>query len=589
MPRSKPFPITPPPGVVKTEADSIALGRWTDAQGVRFVRRQPQKIGGWERQTAEATIGSPRAIHGWRGADFVNYAAAGTYRKLYGYDPEWSLNDITPLRASGTLTDPFSTTEDSSVVSVAHAAHGVAAGDTVIFANADAVGGLTIDGAYTVLTVTNSGVYTIDAGGDATSTVSGGGGSVDYEYEVTSGTEFGSLGLGWGVGGWGLGTWGTAREGSSIVIEPRVWSLDNFFALLLATFNGGSIYVFDPEGGGFDRATVIADAPDDVRFVFVTPEGFVVALRESMTVAWCSQSDYTTWTPATNNTAGSRTLGLGNKLVGGRVLGQYVSLIWSDAGLFSMTWNGSKYVFATRLIARDCGLIAPQASVTVNGVAYWMGSSNFLMYDGSVRPMPNVEDIRSFVYDDLRREYAYQCHAVYNPQFHEVWFFYTPMGSDAPTRCVIFSINDQCWTPLTLARSAGARFTTEDSPLYMASPSGHVFLHETGVDDDGAPLPWSLTLAPYALQDGDRSMDIDGLRFDAKGQVGDITATVTAWDELRDPDTMDSETETFGPTDSSMDFRASGRYLGLTLSGDGIGCDFRLGKPVAFIAPGAER
>jgi hypothetical protein len=588
MPKARPFPITPPPGVVKTEADSVALGRWTAAQAARFVRGRIQKIGGWEKQTAEATSGAPRAIHGWRGSDFVNYAAVGTYRKLYAYDPEWTLNDITPLAETGTLTDPFTTTDGSSIVSVADSAHGRLAGDMVIFDGADAVGGLMINGPYTVLTVTNANAYTIDAGSNASSGATGGG-SVDYEYEVSSGTEFGSLGLGWGVGGWGLGTWGTARPGSSIVIEPRVWSLDNYFSVLLAAFNGGSIYEFDPAGGVFDRAEVIADAPDDVRFIFVTPEAFVVALREDMTVAWCSQGDYTVWTPATSNTAGSRTLGYGNKLVGGRVLGQYVSLIWSDAGLFSMTWNGSKYIFATRLIARDCGLLGPGAAVTINGIAYWMGQNNFLMYDGSVRPMPNVEDIRSFVYDDLRREYAYQCHAVLNPRFNEVWFFYTPTGGTAPTKCVIYSINDQCWTPFTVTRCSGARFTTEDSPIYMTGNDGHVYLHETGVDDDGASLPWSATLAPYALEDGDRAMDIDGFRFDAKGQVGDIAVALTAWDELRDTDTMDSETETFGPTDSHMDFRASGRYLGLTLSGEGVGCTFRLGKPVAFIKPGAER
>ena len=51
-------------------------------------------------------------------------------------------------------------------------------------------------------------------------------------------------GYGWGVGPWGLGTWGTARSSSTISIEPRIWSLDHFGILLLAAYNGGSIYDF---------------------------------------------------------------------------------------------------------------------------------------------------------------------------------------------------------------------------------------------------------------------------------------------------------------------------------------------------------
>jgi hypothetical protein len=70
--------------------------------------------------------------------------------------------------------------------------------------------------------------------------------------------------------------------------------------------------------------------------MFVTQERFVVALLIGMIVQWCSQGDYMTWTPSATNTANARTLTVGTKLVAGRVLGPFLSLIWSDAACYLM-------------------------------------------------------------------------------------------------------------------------------------------------------------------------------------------------------------------------------------------------------------
>src|SRR5262249_29745318 len=151
------------------------------------------------------------------------------------------------------------------------------------------------------------------ANGSSNATVSSTGGTVTFQYEIPVGSELGVFGLGWGVGPWGAGTWGTPRPSSTIFTEPRVWSLDHFGKLLIASYHGRSIYVFDPsQAQPWPRATLAAPtdpgAPTDCRYVFVTAERFVVALRENMVISWCSQGDFTTWTPDPTNTANTRTL-----------------------------------------------------------------------------------------------------------------------------------------------------------------------------------------------------------------------------------------------------------------------------------------
>jgi len=590
MLQSRPFPIAPPPGIVKTETERVAVGRFIDGNNIRFVRGRAEKRGGWVKAYAAATSGTPRAIHAWRDLSANQFLAAGTYRKLYVYDTNNGQNDVTPFRAVGTLpADPFTTQAGSPNVTVTHANHGLGPGDTIVFSGANPVGGLTLDGTFTVMTATLS-AYVFAAPGNASSSTTGGGAAVKFEYEIPVGTELGVYGLGWGVGPWGIGAWGTARPSSTIFIEPRVWSLDHFGKILLASYNGGSIYTFDPSAAQpWPRAQIIATAPTDCRHVFVTAERFVVALRENMVMSWCSQGDYTVWSPAATNTANTRTLTDGTKLVAGRLLGPFVSLIWSDAACYIMQWTGSKYVHDTRLIGRNCGLIAPGAAVTVNGVAYWMGHETFLTYDGSIHPMANVEDIRKFVFDTIKRDYGYQCGAVYNPKHHEIEFFYTVTGEANPTRSVIYSIADQCWSPQTLGRASGTNFTQGDTRPYMAGTDGYIYQHENGMDADGAALAYRLKLAPYALDGAAALTDIEGFEADFKDQVGDITLTLTARDRLRDAALMETEVETIGPADALIDLRVAGRYLDLEIAGNAPGGFFRWGEPQTLIKPAGAR
>ena len=590
-----PLPITPPPGVVLTESRRAAEGRWIGSQNIRFIKARPQKTGGNLNAVTTPTSGNPRALHAWRDTVQNSYMAAGTYRKLYVYDSSWAQNDITPFRSTGTLgTNPFTTVSGSPIVTVAHTLHGVNIGDTVIFAGAAAVGGLTLNGPFLVSLVIDANTYQITAPSNATSSATGGGAAVTFSYEVPIGTELGAYGLGYGAGGYGLSTYGTARASSTIYIEPRIWSLDHFGVFLIAGYNGGSIYYFDPTAvQPWGRALIIsADAglPADVRYVFVTNERFIFALRAGMQVSWPSQGSLTDWTSTPLNTANTRTLSEGTKLVAGRVLSDFVSLVWSDAALFRFQYTGSSYLYNSSMIAKDCGLLAPGAAVTAGGIAYWMGQNTFWMYNGSVIPMPNVEDIRKYVFDMVDIGSGYQCTAVYNPLFNEIWFFYTVTGQVSPTMGLIYSIDNQCWAPLDYGRVGGTHFTQGDTRPYMGAADGFIYQHENTNDNNGVALPYSLTLAPAAMADGNDHMDVMYVVPDFKDQVGDITMTINTWDRLNDSAMEDTETQNVVATDSgTIDYRVSGRYLGLTFGASSLGCYMRLGKPVAFIQSSGNR
>lgn len=437
----------------------------------------------------------------------------------------------------------------------------------------------------------------------------GGGGSVTYEYEIPVGTELGAYGQGWGVGPWGLGTWGTARGSSTIFIEPRVWSLDKFGVVLLATYNGGSLWSFDPtQAQPWPRAVstfggVPMNAPTDFRAMFVTPERFVFGLCDQMVVKVCSQNDPTDWVPSTSNTAFQRTMQEGGKLVGGKVLAPFISLVWTDAALYLFQYTGSQFVYNSSLAGKDCGLISPNGAITVDGVAYWMGPDNFYQYNGSVSPMLNVEDIRKYVFDAVPVSLAFQCAAIYVPKYHEIWWFYPTTGATNPTNYVIYHINDGIWSigtadfyssvGMTAGRASGSHFTAGDTSPLMAGTDGYLYNHDPigdAYNDNGNPLVWTLNLSPYALNEGLQNIDVEGILFDFFQQSGNVDATVNTYDRLTDLAPMDTQTQVVPDIQAGLtDYRVSGRYIGLTMTSDDLGNYMRLGKPVAFGRPTARR
>ena len=196
MPQARPIPLDIPAGVVKTESDRVIEGRWKDSQWMRFVKGRPQKRGGHTVQTAVADIavGTARALHAWRDLEAQEYIAGGTHTKLLVWDRSFEIHDITPFVATGTLANnPFTTTNTSQIVTVAHTSHSVRSGATVIYAGASAVGGLTLNGTFTVLT-TLANSYTFDAGSAATSTATGGGGGGAGGGSATTGAGGGGGG-----------------------------------------------------------------------------------------------------------------------------------------------------------------------------------------------------------------------------------------------------------------------------------------------------------------------------------------------------------------------------------------------------------
>ena len=230
-------------GVNKENTRYTNENGWYESQWVRFRQGTPEKIGGWARISANTFLGVCRSLWNWVTLGSLNLLGVGTNLKFY-IESGGAYNDITPTEPLVTLTNPFSTTSGSNVVTVTDASDGFITNDFVTFTDGTAVGGLTISGEYQI-TKTSSTTYTITAASNASSTATGGG-TVYAVYQIGTGPSYATPLSGWGAGTWGSGSGGF---GSTSTDSLRLWSQGNFGEDLVFGPRAGGIYYWDASIG----------------------------------------------------------------------------------------------------------------------------------------------------------------------------------------------------------------------------------------------------------------------------------------------------------------------------------------------------
>ena len=142
------------PGVNRENTRYTSEGGWYDGDKVRFRQGTPEKIGGWEQISGSTYYGVCRSLWSWAKLNGTPLMGVGTNLKYY-IEQGFNYYDITPIRASTTLSNPFTATSGSAVVEVADTAHGAADGDFVDF-----TGALSLSAQTCTMTIANPCVVT---------------------------------------------------------------------------------------------------------------------------------------------------------------------------------------------------------------------------------------------------------------------------------------------------------------------------------------------------------------------------------------------------------------------------------------------
>lgn len=619
------FRLALKPGIDKQNTEYGAEGGWIDGDYIRFRYGLPEKLGGWTSFAQQTTylVGVITDIITWNSLSGAPYLMVGTNKKLYVFQGGLWV-DITPIRettAPGAVT--FAATNGSNIVTVTDTAHGASVGDFVTFSGAVSLGGNVtaayLNAEFEIKNIVSSSTYTIQVGVTANSSDSGNGGaSVVGTYQVNPGNVVGYFDYGWGTGTWNYSTWGTPRTGlSNFKLIPGTWKLDTYGEDIICQITGGPIYIWDTSAGlTNNRATAIAGAPTKSSYALVsTPDRHLVCFgtetvigttssQDPMFVRFSNQEDINTFAESATNTAGGQRLTDGSIILTAiRSRGQI--LIFTDTSLHGMQYVGPPYTFGFQQLGANCGCIGAHAAVDVNGLAFWMGTEAFYLFDGTVKKMPCT--VQDYVFKDINLTQGYKTAAGVNSQFNEVTWFYCSASSDVINRFVSYNYLENVWSTGSLARTAWSDIGTYPRPIAsdfdassteatlstiygLTAGRSLLYNHEDGVNGNGSPITSFIKSGYFDIGDGDSMLYMRRFIPDFQNQVGDLTVHLLLRpypQATANPSSLDPYIIT--PTTQKVDTRARGRQISLRIESDDINTNWRYGTLRVDIQPDGLR
>ena len=486
---------------------------WYDCDKIRFRSGSAEKLGGWSPFSTSYYLGICRSLNNWVTLGGNKLIGVGTNLKFY-VNQGGSYYDITPLRDTETLTNPFETTSGSPIVEVTDAAGGYSDGDFVTFSGATAVGGLTLNGEYQISAIGGT-TYTITAASNASSSATGGG-TVTAAYQVNIGPAVVVPLTGWGAGAWGTGTWGV---GSASTDSLRIWSQSNFGEDLIFAPRGGGLYYWDASSGvtanrGVNVTTLggASDVPTKVNIVYVSDISRFVfcfgctdlssSVLDPMLIRWSDQESVVDWTPAPTNQAGSLRLSQGSEIVSVIQSRQEV-LVWTDSALYSLQYLGAPEGWGATLVGENISIAGQKSVSLASGISYWMGIDKFYKYDGRTQTLRC--DLRQHIFSDINTAQLEQVVCGTNEGFNEVWWFYCSRNSVVLDRYAIYNYLEDIWYYGNMGRTAWLDSGLQAGPI-AATYVNNLVNHEVGNDDNmnGTPVAMAsfITSAEFDLDDG---------------------------------------------------------------------------------------
>jgi len=605
------------PGIDKQDTAYSAgdQRKYVDSNFVRFHYGKPERWKGWSYlpNPNKAIVGVVRDTHSWIGLDGTRYLALGTDRKLYLYS-EGEVYDITPIRETAALTNPF-TTNGTTTVTVTDASHGALVGDFVTFDSFSSIDGLDMNQEFEVITVPSSSTYTVTHTSTASGSTSGGGGTGNAVYQINTGPTASTYGYGWGTLTWNLSTWNTPRSSSNVVVAGRNWSLDNFGEDLIATVLDGGTFIKDISGSITARATALSNAPTASRFSLVSTDTRHLmifgtettignnATQDDLLFRFSDREDATDYTPVATNEAGSLRISDGSRIVGAvKSSGQI--LVWTDTSLHGVQFVGTPFTFGLRQLGANCGLIAQHAAVEINGRSYWMSDNSFYMYDGVVKKMPcSVQD---YVFDDLSYTNKADIACGINTAFNEIIWYYPSANATQIDRAVAYNYLENTWYTVNLGRTTWLGAYVYEQPiateydasitanvstiLGLTAGASYIYEHESGNNQaDGTAISAFLTTGSVEIADGDELMSVSRLVPDFDNLANTMTATLTL-EQYPQSAANVTTTGSITNTTEKIDVRGRGRAVKIKYETNTVNdTAWRLGSTKLQLRPDGRR
>jgi len=137
-------------------------------------------------------------------------------------------------------------------------------------------------------------------------------------------------------------------------------------------------------------------------------------------------------------------------------------LFWSLDSLIRVSFIGGAGTPAQYwrydTISGQSSILSSQSAIEYDGIYYWCGVDRFLLYNGTVKEIPNTFN-QNYFFDNLNYAQRQKVWVTKVPRFGEIWWFYPRGDATECTDAVIYNVREDIWydagEALGARRSAG--------------------------------------------------------------------------------------------------------------------------------------
>jgi hypothetical protein len=137
-------------------------------------------------------------------------------------------------------------------------------------------------------------------------------------------------------------------------------------------------------------------------------------------------------------------------------------LFWSVDSLVRVSYIGGTgsppQYWRYDIISSQTSILSSQCAIEYDGIYYWVGVDRFMLYNGTVKEIPNDMN-QNYFFDNLNYSQRQKVWVTKVPRYGEIWWFYPRGNATECTDAIIFNVREQTWydagEALGARRSAG--------------------------------------------------------------------------------------------------------------------------------------
>ena len=279
------------------------------------------------------------------------------------------------------------------------------------------------------------------------------------------------------------------------------------------------------------------------------------------------------------------------------------ALLWSLDSVFRMYYIGGTAIFKFDPLSSQSSVLSSSGIVEYDGKYYWAGVDRFLMYDGTVKELPNTTN-QDFFFDGLNWAQRQKIWVSKVTRFGEIWWFFPKGEATECNHAIIYNVRLNCWYDTPIERTCGVSPQVYNHPIWVENVDNTVpkiWVHEEGWDKiDGetvTAIPSFFETCDFGFPTGSVSNEstIGVNRWTRIMRVepdfrltGPMTMQVVGQEFAQTP-VKESTSFTFDATTGKIDAREQRREIRLRFSSNALGGTYDSGKILIHLDVGDVR